>query len=534
MKKIILLFLFCLSVQGLFAQAGTVLNFDGVDDRITLPSQINTQFPDQQMTLEAWIFVDDDNTNVSVNIVGEAELGNGTIGGVLFIENDKIKGGYFLYGYSFAMVEAPLTKEQWTHVALTIDRNVLKLYLNGILADNKQEIFDLPQGEDEWRIGQLWDADLFLEGSLDEIRIWNTVRTCAEINSHKDIELTGDEDGLVSYFNFNQGTAGANNSGVDFLTDLAGNYNGTLYNFALDGATSNWIDGSSNGVSGTSPTLLGKIRMTNHGITILNNDTEPTVYDSTFFGCTDDEIARTFYIHNDGAGVLNVSEIDFSGDPDFSFDVPSLPFAIAAGDSIGITILLAANPGAGSRAGDVTITSDVCDDREYLFSIGGSTGINPTLTLTASRTEVCSGELVTLTADGGNNYYWPAWPGSSSGDQDATVDQTTTYYITGKDNGCESMASVTVTASSCTSVLKPESEYASMYPNPFTNAFIIEVPGKTLDMMIYDSKGALVKKETVSNLATIDLTGTTAGLYKVMLFENGKSVYKTTMMMAGK
>ena len=57
-------------------------------------------------------------------------------------------------------------------------------------------------------------------------------------------ELIGNETGLVAYYNFNQGVAGGNNTAINSLTDKTSNaHNGTLNNFKLTGATSNWVTG---------------------------------------------------------------------------------------------------------------------------------------------------------------------------------------------------------------------------------------------------------------------------------------------------
>ena len=59
-------------------------------------------------------------------------------------------------------------------------------------------------GDAYFSIGQEYDsnqkASNFYIGEIDEIRIWNTVRTEAEITANMDIPLRGDEPGLVSYY----------------------------------------------------------------------------------------------------------------------------------------------------------------------------------------------------------------------------------------------------------------------------------------------------------------------------------------------
>jgi hypothetical protein len=57
---------------------------------------------------------------------------------------------------------------------------------------------------------------------MDEVRIWSTIRTIDEITVNKNKELTGNEPGLMLYYNFNE-TSGSK------LEDLTHNgNNGTL------------------------------------------------------------------------------------------------------------------------------------------------------------------------------------------------------------------------------------------------------------------------------------------------------------------
>lgn len=71
-----------------------------------------------------------------------------------------------------------------------------------------------------------------------------TMTVEAWINTTSSSELTGSESGLVAYYNFKQGVAGGNNAGVTTLIDLTSNNNdGDLQNFALNGSTSNWVNG---------------------------------------------------------------------------------------------------------------------------------------------------------------------------------------------------------------------------------------------------------------------------------------------------
>jgi hypothetical protein len=82
------------------------------------------------------------------------------------------------------------------------------------------------------------------EGAIDELRIWNVARTQMQIQANKDVELIGSETGLELYYNFSEGTPNGDNAGLTTVNDSAGTaQNGALWNFALNGASSNWIDG---------------------------------------------------------------------------------------------------------------------------------------------------------------------------------------------------------------------------------------------------------------------------------------------------
>jgi hypothetical protein len=87
----------------------------------------------------------------------------------------------------------------------------------------------------------------YFPGSLDEVRVWSTARTQCEIQSNMNRQFSGPQINLVAYYDCNQGVAGANNAGLTTLNDNSGSANnGMLTNFALNGATSNWIASGAN------------------------------------------------------------------------------------------------------------------------------------------------------------------------------------------------------------------------------------------------------------------------------------------------
>ena len=94
--------------------------------------------------------------------------------------------------------------------------------------------------------------DYPLDGTVGDVRIWNRALSESEIASEYNHLLTGNESGLVAYYNFEDGT------GSTTLTDLSPNgYDGTLMNMdpSNDWTTSGASIGAytlANSVTGTS------------------------------------------------------------------------------------------------------------------------------------------------------------------------------------------------------------------------------------------------------------------------------------------
>jgi hypothetical protein len=131
------------------------------------------------------------------------------------------KGLLFAFGGrdSRLMAYVDVPENEWFHVAISHTYgNGAKtvFYLNGKPIDDTQWVNDFaepisgndfPQRNSEanYYIGQLGingGGDHFI-GEIDELRIWNTARTQDEIGANMNLELKGNEPGLVAYWNFN-------------------------------------------------------------------------------------------------------------------------------------------------------------------------------------------------------------------------------------------------------------------------------------------------------------------------------------------
>lgn len=241
--------------------AQNALDLDGVNDFVqTTFSGITGTSP---RTIEAWI-------NTTANC-------NPSAGGVQQIITDW---GVFATGQRFTFnvlwanairVEVsgsglsgtiPVNDGLWHHVAVVYDptqASQFRLYVDGVLdvAGNLTTTVNTMSGN--MRIAQRVDGARHFDGKIDEVRVWNTAKSLADLQASANAELCGAQTGLVAYYQFNEGMAGGTNTGINSLPDLSGNNNnGTLINFALSGASSNWVAGASiaGGISTGSETVI--------------------------------------------------------------------------------------------------------------------------------------------------------------------------------------------------------------------------------------------------------------------------------------
>lgn len=211
------------------------LDFDGSNDYVNCGT-INLS--GSALTFECWVNVDafQNNSPYISSIIG-TESGNGTAllrfgdGGLA-----KNKVQFVLHiGTAQSKLDgiAELETNKWYHIAGVYDGSEMKIYINGKLDTSKDQSGNITSNGD-FCIASNSGSDRFLDGSMDEVRVWSDARTATEIRENMCKSLTGNEIGLKAYYSCD------NNSGTDLL-DFSGNsYDGTLAN--MD--NSDWVTSS--------------------------------------------------------------------------------------------------------------------------------------------------------------------------------------------------------------------------------------------------------------------------------------------------
>ncbi len=360
------------AVTGKGAVPGAALDLSGSSDYVTLSGTNTLLDGATQFTIEHWIksdgvsgvgIVGKGNTNCCVNTI---HTGLDT-GGKFFLKVGNQDG---------LMTNAGVVPTgTWVHLAAVYDGSAanpadrIKIYANGVLQTGNM-FGSIPATAPSPNVpfvigGALSDGTFNSGGQVDEVRIWNTALTCDQVWQRYNCELTGSEPNLMAYYQFNQGFYNENNSSVTTLTDVAGgDNNGTLLNFALSGATSNWVapGGVTTGTSCPAVITYSEINVQGNSTTIADGDNTPSTADHTDFNGA---FSRTFTIQNTGTSDLTTSVTSSNT----RFVVSGAPASVAPNGGTA-SFTLTYNPTDGTaQTSTITVSSNDCDEATYDFVV---------------------------------------------------------------------------------------------------------------------------------------------------------------------
>ncbi|MBK8563116.1 MAG: BspA family leucine-rich repeat surface protein [Saprospiraceae bacterium] len=247
------------NVQGTGFTVGAALDFDGVNDFVTVPNGTNLMLGNT-MSISGWVYPSNNNPTWPDfdGFFGWRNDSNADFYLLQFNNATTLEGRFRnSAGVAFDITANVLTLDTWQHLALTYDGTSLKMYRNGVLVGSTAANGSLANPSVPFFIGKIVFSsfNFYLKGRLDEVRFWDKALSCSEIVHFMDCELTGSETGLAAYYRINQGVAGGNNTSITQLTATTGP-NGSLVGFAMNGSTSNFVapGGVVSGNSCTAPT----------------------------------------------------------------------------------------------------------------------------------------------------------------------------------------------------------------------------------------------------------------------------------------
>lgn len=242
------------------SQLPNALNFDGVDDFVSIPmdgggSIIDDNSGNSSFTLELWFRIPD---YANFYTLLSKHSNSGSRKGFFIQSNGtgSITAGIANSANSWTSINGTtsVNDNQWHHTAFTFDSetNTINLYINGHLQSSQTSFTPVFDDIVNLRLASSQYYNNYSQAEIDEFRVWDTLLTACDIQKHMKTELSIPRNNLIAYYRFNEGEPGGNNSGIVTLPNLISetNFTGTLYNFALSGETSNWISSGAD-ISGT-------------------------------------------------------------------------------------------------------------------------------------------------------------------------------------------------------------------------------------------------------------------------------------------
>lgn len=199
---------------GLDNSTNAHLSFDGANDYLTIDNPTGIPSGNDTYTMAAWI---KPSSMGSRGIIGWGGFGSSNRSNAL-----RLMGGnqirHYWWGNDLDVVCGDLT-DTWHYIVALYDGTTRKVYLDGNLLGS-----DTPNGHNaivgNFRIGSTNNGEYF-HGLINEVSVWNIGLTQSQIQTIMNNGLIGNEEGLVGYWNFNEGSGST-------LTDLSGNNNGTI------------------------------------------------------------------------------------------------------------------------------------------------------------------------------------------------------------------------------------------------------------------------------------------------------------------
>ncbi len=251
MKKILMLLILFLSLGANAYASNSTLEFDGVNDMVQVPDSDSWSFKQGNFTIETWVKF--------YSIKETALISQGPNNWHYWVLNyDPVQATNGVLEFVSGHYDGPppdislyapygINVNQWTHFAITrsgTTANDWKVYINGISCyfEKRSGPWDatLTDFSDPLYLGANPSryVETFLDGQIDELRIWDYARTPQQLNDRMNSELYGNEPGLVAYWNFNEGSG-------DILHDLSGNgHDGQLYS-SSGGEGPVWVESTS-------------------------------------------------------------------------------------------------------------------------------------------------------------------------------------------------------------------------------------------------------------------------------------------------
>ncbi len=173
------------------------IRLDGVDDYILVPNT-SAAYDTSVFSFECWT---KRSSAASVFSKDRLFMSVPSGGWGVLIEGNRLK--VTKVGTNEKQSNGMIADTLWHHVAVTHSIDTLCFYIDGIKDTCMQYTLVPSTSGQMYSIGARGNTELYT-GLFDDVRIWNTARTAAQIFDNRCSELTLPQTGLVSYFKMNE------------------------------------------------------------------------------------------------------------------------------------------------------------------------------------------------------------------------------------------------------------------------------------------------------------------------------------------
>ena len=254
MKKYLLFYLSAFSFLVVQAQRQNALDFDGLDDEVTVPGASALIAGSNQISISCWVYPTNANP-VYPDFDGFCGFRNEIDCDFYLMQISPASAIEARFrnsaGTFYTITYQGLILNTWQHLALTFDGSMLRLYQGGVLADSVAASGGITNTAESFHIGSLPYSfnPYWLTGKVDEISLFNRALTPTEIGCISQETVNPTDPNCQLFYDCNQGIANGVNTSVSALEDLSGHIDGLFNAFALTGITSNFVAGISNAAS---------------------------------------------------------------------------------------------------------------------------------------------------------------------------------------------------------------------------------------------------------------------------------------------
>jgi hypothetical protein len=170
-----------------FVGNGTLGSTNGA---LTVPA--SAALNPSHITVEAWISVESPAGQSCRSVIGKGYQSTWWMG----VCGNQLRT--YTSGVSSSYTQGTVPFGPWTHIAMTSDGTTRKHYVNGELVGTVAESTALTTNSKALQIGSDPDWAYSPNGEIDEVRLWNVVRTAAEIQANLNVPIRTAQPGLVA------------------------------------------------------------------------------------------------------------------------------------------------------------------------------------------------------------------------------------------------------------------------------------------------------------------------------------------------